>query len=84
MQAKSWLSINIPAIMAIITLLLSFTLFFILIFVGIGETVEKNILFILGLLSAILTQVFSYYFGDREASKERNDLLNRGNNESKT
>ncbi len=75
MQNKSWLATNIPPIMAITALLLSFTLFFVLIFIGVGERVEKNLIYILGLLSAILTQVFSYYFGSSEGSKEKNELL---------
>lgn len=55
---------------------LSFVLFAVLIFVDV-ETNSKDILiYILGVLSAAVTQIMSYYFGSSMGSKEKSDELN--------
>lgn len=56
---------------------LSFMLFAVLIFVDV-ETNSKDILiYILGVLSAAVTQILSYYFGSSMGSKDKEDKLNQ-------
>ncbi len=68
---------NVSSYLAILTTLLTFTLFYILVFKS--ETLENAskeiILYILGVLSAIITQIFSYYFGSSLGSAAKNDML---------
>ena len=56
---------NISAYLAIITTVLSFALFFVILFYpdSLPQKGKDIIIYILGVLSAIITQVFSFYFG---------------------
>lgn len=72
--AAPWLAKNISPILAIGTTLLTFILFYIVVFQKHDPTVEDNkdiILYILGALSAIVTQIFSFYFGSSEGSAKK-------------
>lgn len=70
---------NISPIMAISTIGLTFTLFYILVFspkMLEQKEVNKDILiYILGVLSTILTQVYSYYFGSSQGSAAKNTMI---------
>lgn len=62
-EHAGFLAKNIGPLLAIATTLLTFVLFFFLI---IGYVTDENkdvVLYILGALSAITTQIFSFYFG---------------------
>lgn len=56
---------NISAYLAILTTVLSFALFFVILFYpdSLPQKGKDIIIYILGVLSAIITQVFSFYFG---------------------
>jgi K+-sensing histidine kinase KdpD len=63
---------NVSAYLALITTALSFALFFVILFFPeqLQERGKDIIIYILGVLSAIVTQVFSFYFGSSMAKEE--------------
>lgn len=71
------LSKNTLPLMALGTILLSFILFYILIFSpSLIPTASKDIvIYILGVLSGILTQVYSYYFGSSAGSAAKQKAI---------
>jgi len=72
-----FLSKNVTAFLAIGSTLLTFTLFYIIIFRNhtIKAEVKDVVLYVLGVLSAILTQVFSFYFGSSQGSADKNKTI---------
>ena len=67
------LSKNVSPYLALGTTFITLTLFFILIFrpTTVPESSKEIILYILGVLSAILTQIYSYYFGSSAGSADK-------------
>ncbi len=79
-EDASWLSKNIASLLALGTTLLTIILFYIIIFdvgnITSDENNNKEILFyVLGVFSAILTQIFGYYFGSSSGSKSKEVAL---------
>ncbi|HTJ50682.1 MAG TPA: hypothetical protein VL443_14570 [Cyclobacteriaceae bacterium] len=76
------LSKNVSPILALGGTLLTFGLFGWLMF-GKWDDTDQNkkeiILYVLGVLSGILTQVFSYYFGSSLGSKAKTDIIQNMN-----
>ncbi|MBI3483255.1 MAG: hypothetical protein HY015_09840, partial [Bacteroidetes bacterium] len=72
------LSKNVSPVLALGGALLTFVLFGWLMF-GKWDPNEQSkkeiILYVLGVLSGILTQVFSYYFGSSQGSAAKTDLI---------
>ena len=54
---------------------LSFVLFAILIFVEVTTEAKDILIYILGVLSAAVTQILSYYFGSSQGSKDKSDEI---------
>lgn len=54
---------------------LSFLLFGILIFVDVTAEAKDILIYILGVLSAAVTQILGYYFGSSQGSKDKEDKL---------
>ena len=54
---------------------LSFLLFAVLIFVEVKPEAKDILIYILGVLSAAVTQILSYYFGSSMGSKDKGDQL---------
>jgi ATP-dependent Zn protease len=78
-QSATSLNKNISAYLALTTTLLSFALFFVILFFP-GSLPDKGkdiIIYILGVLSAIITQVFSFYFGASLKQDDNNTLSNK-------
>ena len=75
----SSLSKNIGSYLAITTTLLTFVLFYIVIFRNetIKAEVKDVVIYVLGVLSTILTQVFSFYFGSSQGSVDKNKIIER-------
>jgi hypothetical protein len=72
------LSKNISSYLAIAATLLCFTLFFILVFNpnnSLGNADKQILTYILGVLSALLSQVYSYYFGSSSGSADKSKTL---------
>jgi energy-converting hydrogenase Eha subunit A len=75
-------SSNVPMLNKLVTPLLalgvtalSFVLFAILIFVDVKPEAKDILIYILGVLSAAVTQILSYYFGSSQGSKDKEDKL---------
>jgi len=73
----SGLSKNIGSYLAITTTLLTFVLFYIVIFRNetIKAEVKDVVIYVLGVLSTILTQVFSFYFGSSQGSVDKSKII---------
>lgn len=68
---------NVSPILAFATTFLTMLFFYILVFKpdSISENSKEIVLYILGVLSAILTQIYSYYFGSSAGSAEKNRMI---------
>jgi hypothetical protein len=66
---------NINSILALGVITLSFILFAILIFIEVKPVAKDILIYILGVLSAAVTQILSYYFGSSAGSKEKSKQL---------
>ena len=81
-EARVVESANAPLINKIVTPALalgvtglSFILFAVLIFVEVKPEAKDILIYILGVLSAAVTQILSYYFGSSIGSKDKDDQL---------
>jgi hypothetical protein len=75
LTSAPWLTKHVASILAISTLLLSFVLFFIVIYYPLGQDKKDIVIYILGVLSAIDTQIFSFYFGSSKESEAKNRII---------
>jgi len=71
------LSKNVSPLLALGTTAITLTLFFILIFkpTVYPEGSKDVVLYILGILSAVLTQIYSYYFGSSASSAQKDRTI---------
>ncbi len=79
-EHASGLAKNISPILAILTTILTFVLFYLVIFrqdLNAVEDKKEIIIYILGALSAIVTQIFSFYFGSSQGSSDKNSMIQR-------
>ena len=69
---------NLMPFLAIGTIVLVFSLFYVLIFAPstIQGEGKEIVMYLLGILSAVLTQIYSYYFGSSAGSAEKTKQLN--------
>ncbi len=76
-EHASWLAKNVGPMLALGTTLLAFFLFYWVLRGGDQMAGDKKeiAIFILGALSAITTQIFSYYFGSSQGSASKNRML---------
>jgi len=65
----------VTPVLALGVVALSFILFAILIFVDVKENAKDILIYILGVLSAAVTQILSYYFGSSQGSKDKTEEL---------
>lgn len=65
----------VTPVLALGVVTLSFVLFAILIFVEVKTEAKDILIYILGVLSAAVTQILSYYFGSSAGSKEKDDKI---------
>lgn len=65
----------VTPVLAVGTIGLSFVLFAVLIFVDVQPEAKDILIYILGVLSAAVTQILSYYFGSSQGSKDKGDQL---------
>jgi len=69
-----------PNILAGITVILTFALFYVLFFYGkVESTMRDIVLYTLGVLNTITTQIFAFYFGSSMGSKEKMEILKAKN-----
>lgn len=75
LHSAPWLTKHIASFLALSALFLAFGLFFVLIYFPLDPTKKDIAIYILGVLSAIITQVFSFYFGSSKDSEVKNRLI---------
>lgn len=66
-----------PSVLAGITVLLTFILFALFAFGNFEGTQKDIVIYILGVLSTITTQIFAFYFGSSQGSKDKTEALRR-------
>lgn len=61
--------------LAAFVILLTFALFYCILMVDIQQQNKDVIVYLLGVLSAIDTQIIAYYFGSSAGSSKKNDMM---------
>jgi hypothetical protein len=67
----------VTPVLALGVVSLSFVLFAILIFVQVKPEAKDILIYILGVLSAAVTQILSFYFGSSQSSKDKSEDIKR-------
>lgn len=67
----------VTPVLALGVVTLSFILFAILIFVEVKDNAKDILIYILGVLSAAVTQILSFYFGSSQSSKDKTEELKK-------
>ena len=65
----------VTPVLALGVVALSFILFAVLIFVNVTPEAKDILIYILGVLSAAVTQILSYYFGSSQGSKDKSSEI---------
>lgn len=71
---------NVSSYLAIGATVLCFGLFYILVFTNIADQSDQKkdvIIYVLGVLSALLTQIYSYYFGSSAGSSDKSKTISQ-------
>ena len=71
----TWLAKNAHSLLAIVILAATFSLYTMLILGDIEKEQENIVIYILGALTTISTQVVAYYFGSSKGSKEKQEII---------
>lgn len=74
-EAAPLLNKIVTPVLALGVTVLTFGLFAMLIFVDVKPEAKDILIYILGALSAALTQILSYYFGSSAGSKEKDEKI---------
>ena len=74
-EAAPLLNKVVTPVLALGSVILSFTLFAVLIFIDVQPEAKDILIYILGVLSAAITQILSYYFGSSVGSKDKDEQL---------
>jgi len=74
-EAAPLLNKVVTPVLALGSVILSFILFAVLIFIDVKPEAKDILIYILGVLSAAITQILSYYFGSSVGSKNKDEQL---------
>jgi len=74
-EAAPLLNKVVTPVLALGSVILSFALFAVLIFIDVQPEAKDILIYILGVLSAAITQILSYYFGSSVGSKDKDEQL---------
>jgi len=74
-DAAPFLNKVVTPVLALGSVILSFALFAVLIFIDVQPEAKDTLIYILGVLSAAITQILSYYFGSSVGSKDKDEQL---------
>lgn len=77
---------NVSPILALGTTLITFILFYMVMFQknAFDPGIKDIVVYILGVLSATLTQIYSFYFGSSKGSADKNNIIHTMNTQNKT
>ena len=84
LHSAPWLTKHIASILALLALIFTFGLFFIIIYIPLESSKKDIAIYILGVLSTILTQIFGFYFGSSKDSEVKNRLIHSQLSKDKT
>lgn len=73
----NWLKEYFEYLLAAFVILLSFSLFAVILFMPIDKGSKEVIIYLLGVLSAICTQIVGYFYGSSKGSKDKTDAMNQ-------
>jgi predicted PurR-regulated permease PerM len=76
-QAAPFLNKIFPSVLAFTTVVLTFVLFFYFAQGKFTGDQKDIVIYILGVLSTITTQIFAFYFGSSVGSKEKTELIKK-------
>ena len=76
-EKSGWLSKNVSSLLAIGCLVLTFLMFYQVLYKTIDPAKQEIVVYILGALSAISTQIISYYFGSSMGSRVKTEILGK-------
>lgn len=76
-KEASWLAKNTGALLAIGTIVLTFVLFYQILYMDIQENRKDIIIYILGALTAQAMSIYNYHFGSSTGSKEKTNQIER-------
>ena len=65
----------VTPVLALGVVSLAFALFGVLLFIEVKPEAKDILIYVLGVLSAAVTQILSYYFGSSQGSKDKSELL---------
>jgi hypothetical protein len=74
-DAAPMLNKLVTPILALGSVILSFSLFAVLIFIDVKAEAKDLLIYILGVLSAAVTQILSYYFGSSSGQADKEEKL---------
>ena len=74
-EAAPMLNKLVTPILALGSVILSFSLFAVLIFIDVKAEAKDILIYILGVLSAAVTQILSYYFGSSSGQADKEEKL---------
>lgn len=74
-DAAPMLNKLVTPILALGSVILSFSLFAVLLFIDVKAEAKDILIYILGVLSAAVTQILSYYFGSSSGQADKEDKL---------
>jgi len=74
-EAAPLLNKLVTPLLALGSVILSFVLFAVLIFIEVKPEAKDILIYILGVLSAAITQILSYYFGSSVGSKDKDEKI---------
>jgi hypothetical protein len=76
-EMNDWLGKNVASIIALISVLFGLVLLYLFATVKVDSSNEKVVLITIGILSGILTQVISFYFGSSSGSARKDAMMQK-------
>jgi hypothetical protein len=74
---NNWLKENVGPILALLTVIGTFSLFGLAFFLKVDGANEKVLFMVIGALSSTATTVVTYYFGSSEGRARKNEIFQR-------
>jgi len=74
-ENASWLTKNAGAILAVGTIVLTFTLFYQILYMDIQDSRKDIIIYILGALTSQSMSIYNYFFGSSSGSKDKDNQI---------
>jgi len=76
-EHASWLQKNATPIFGLIGIVVAFSLFYVVLDSTFPQANKDILVYVLGVLSAVVTQIFNYYFGSSNGSRHKSDQIEK-------